>query len=341
MPLRFVRSLVLAAALPLALLAPPAAAGAPVQLKIATITPDGSSWMVEMRAAGAEIEKRTAGRVALKFYPGGVMGNDESVLRKIRIGQLHGAAFPMGSLGDVYPDSRVWGLPMLFRDSAEVDHVRAEFDKAFTDGLDAAGFVNFGFAEGGFAMVMSVNPLRSIADAKQQKVWVPEGDPVSYALMQALGVTPTTLPLTDVLTGLQTGLINAVGSSPLGAVAFQWHTKVRYVTEVPLVFLAGVFTIDKKAFARVDAADQAVVREVLTGTFRKLNVQNRKDNEQARAAMLKAGIQFIQPSADEVARWQKSADSVAVKLGAEGKFDPKLLERMRARIAAYRAAGGR
>lgn len=325
----------------LALVALPAFAGAPQNaLKIATIAPDGSSWMVEMRAAGAEIEKRTAGRVGFKFYPGGVMGNDTSVLRKIRIGQLHGAAFPVGALGEVYPDSRIWGLPMLFRSSAEVDHVRQEFDQVFTSGLEAAGLVNFGFAEGGFANVMSVAPLRSIADAKQQKVWVPEGDPVSYELMQALGVAPTTLPLTDVLTGLQTGLINAVGSSPLGAVAFQWHTKVRFVTEVPLVFLAGVFTIDRKAFAKLDPADQAVVREVFTTTFKKLNVQNRKDNESARAAMAKAGIQGVTPTADEIARWQKAADSVSTKLGADGQFDPKLLERFRARLAAYRAATG-
>jgi len=327
---------------PLAFVALTATAG-PAQnaLKIATIAPDGSSWMVEMRAAGVEIEKRTAGRVGFKFYPGGVMGNDTSVLRKIRIGQLHGAAFPIGALGEVYPDSRIWGLPMLFRSGAEVDHVRQEFDQVFTDGLDAAGFVNFGFAEGGFGMAMSVTPMRTVADMKAQKVWVPEGDPVSYAMMQAFGVTPTTLPLTDVLTGLQTGLINAVGSSPLGAVAFQWHTKVRYVTEVPLVFLAGVFTIDKKAFARLDPADQAVVREVFTATFRKLNAQNRKDDEQARAALAKAGIQSVTPTPEEVARWQKAADGVATKLGAEGQFDPKLLERVRARLAAYRAAAGR
>lgn len=331
---RLLLSLALCAAVPVA------AGPAPVALKIATIAPDGSSWMVAMRAAGADIEKRTAGRVAFKFYPGGVMGNDTSVLRKIRIGQLHGAAFSIGSLGEIYPDSRVWGLPMLFRDGAEVDFVRQEFDQVFTSGLEAAGFVNFGFAEGGFGMAMSVTPMRTVADMKSQKVWVPEGDPVSYAMMQALGVSPTTLPLTDVLTGLQTGLINAVGASPLGAVAFQWHTKVRYVTEVPLVFLAGVFTIDRKAFAKLEPADQAVVREVLTATFRRLNEQNRKDNEQARAALAKAGIQSIVPPADEVARWQKAADGVATKLGAEGQFDPKLLERVRARIATHRAKAG-
>ena len=324
-----------------AFLASAAAAGpAPTAFKIATLAPDGSSWMVEMRAAAAEIEKRSAGRVAFKFYPGGVMGNDQSVQRKIRIGQLHGAAFPLGALGDAYPDSRVWSLPMLFRSTAEVDFVRQEFDPVFSAGLEAAGFVNFGIAEGGFAEVMSVAPLRSLTEVKSHKVWVPEGDPVSYALMQALGVTPTTLPLTDVLTGLQTGLINAVGASALGAVAFQWHTKIRYVTDVPLVFLGGVFVIDQKAFARLDAADQALVREVFSATFKKLNQQNRRDDAAARAALAKNGIQFITLAPDEVARWQKAADGVATRLGAAGQFDPKLLQRMQARIASFRVNGG-
>ena len=229
---------------------------------------------------------------------------------------------------------------MLFRSTAEVDFVRQEFDPVFSAGLEAAGFVNFGIAEGGFAEVMSVAPLRSLTEVKSHKVWVPEGDPVSYALMQALGVTPTTLPLTDVLTGLQTGLINAVGASALGAVAFQWHTKIRYVTDVPLVFLGGVFVIDQKAFAKLDAADQVLVREVFSATFKKLNQQNRRDDAAAHAALAKNGIQFITLAPDEVARWQKAADGVATRLGAAGQFDPKLLQRMQARIAGFRANSG-
>lgn len=328
--------------LPLVLCTATAGAGpAPNTLKIATIAPDGSSWMVEMRAAGSEIEKRTAGRVAFKFYPGGVMGNDQSVLRKIRIGQLHGAAFPLGALGEIYPDSRIWGLPMLFRSNAEVDQLRQEFDPVFSAGLDAAGFVNFGLAEGGFANVMSVSPLRTVADMKAQKVWVPEGDPVSYAMMQALGVSPTTLPLTDVLTGLQTGLVNAVGASPLGAVAFQWHSRIRFVTEVPLVFLGGVFTIDKRAFARLEPADQAVVREAFTTAFRRLNEQNRRDNEQARAALVKNGVQFLMTTPEELALWQRAADGVATRLGAEGQYDPVLLKRFQTRLARIRSTDGR
>jgi TRAP-type C4-dicarboxylate transport system substrate-binding protein len=319
----------------LALALAPAAGAAP--LKIATDALDGGAWMVQMKAAAATIATRTGGRVQLKFYPGGSQGNDSAVRSKMRIGQLHGAMLTIGSLGETYPDSRIWGLPMLFRTQDEVDFVRQEFDPVFNKGLEAAGLVGFGFADGGFASVMSTVAVRSIPELKSQKVWAPQGDPVSYALMKELGVSPITLSAADVVTGLQTGLVNTVANSPLGALAFQWHTKVRFVTDVPLVYLGGILVIDKRAFDRIEAADQAVLREVLTTTFRGFNVQNRLDDASARSALTKAGVQFITPTADELTRWQRAADAVATRLVAEGQFDGALFKRFQDRLARYRA----
>src|SRR5690606_19697027 len=176
--------------------------------KIATLAPDGSSWMNDMRAAAEEIGKRTDNRVQFRFYPGGVMGNDQSVLRKIRIGQLHGAAFTAGSLAEVYPDINVLGLPFLFRNLDEVDYLRSQLDPVLRKGLEDAGFVNFGFAEGGFAKVMSTRPIRKTTDLNNEKAWVPDNDKISYRVMSALGVSPVRMPITDVLTGLQTGLMS-------------------------------------------------------------------------------------------------------------------------------------
>ncbi len=305
--------------------------------RIATLAPDGSSWMTAMRAATDEIAARTDNRVQFRFFPGGVMGNDESVLRKIRVGQLQGAALTGGSLGGVYPDSRIYGLPLMFRSLDEVDYVRARMDKTFNQGLEAAGFVNFGYAEGGMAYFMSGHPLRSVEDLKQEKAWVPEGDKVSYALMSAMGVSPVVLPLADVPAGLQTGLLTAIASSPLGAVAFQWYTSVKYVTDVPLAYLVGVFVIDRRAFNRLSAADQQIVREVLGATFQALNVQNREDNAQAREALIAQGLEFVQPSADEVAHWREIAAQTNQQLAAQGLFSAELLQQVQSLLTEYRA----
>ncbi len=200
-------------------------------LKIATIAPEGSSWMKDMRAGAAEILKRTDGRVVFKFYGGGVQGSDKQVQRKMRTGQLHGGAFTSGSMFNFQKNADLYALPLMFNDADEVAFVRSRLDPKLRQGLEDAGYVTFGFAGAGFAYMMSNRPLQTLADLSGQKVWTPEGDKISYAALQALGIAPVTMPLTDVLTGLQTDLLNSVTVSPIGAVVLQWHTRLTYITD--------------------------------------------------------------------------------------------------------------
>ena len=193
-------------------------------IKIATVAPDNSRWMQQMREGAEEVKARTAGRVTLKFYPGGVMGNDAQVLRKIRVGQLQGGAFTAGGLSERYPGLNVYGVPLLFRSLDEVDAVRKQLDPALAAGLEQAGFVSFGFIEGGFANLLSNEPISTVEDMRRKKVWVPEGDNISFVAMQTMGLSPSVLPVTDVLTGLQTGLIDITFASPVAALVLQWHT---------------------------------------------------------------------------------------------------------------------
>ena len=305
----------------------PAQAGE-TTFKIATLAPDGSSWMVEMRKSAETIAAATDGRVKFKFYPGGVMGNDKSVLRKIRIGQLHGAAFTAGGLAEVYPDILVYSLPFAFRSHEEVDYVRSQLDPVLKAGLEDAGFVTFGFADGGFAKIMSKSPIRSAADLTGEKSWVPEGDRISYDVLSALGVSPVTLPITDVMTGLQTGLVSAIGASPLGAIAFQWHTRVQYLTDEPLMYLMGIFAIDKQRFAKLSDADRKIVRDELERLFAALNVQNRKDNLAAHEALKAQGIEFVEPTAAGLDEWRSTSEAVSRELAADGAFSIELTNRV-------------
>jgi TRAP-type transport system periplasmic protein len=125
------------------------------ELKLATVAPEGSSWMKELRAAGLIVRDRTSGRVSLKFYGGGIQGNDKKVLRKIRIGQLQGGMFTSNGLEERYPDILIYGLPMLFNSEEEVAYVRQKMDVKLANGLEKAGFVSYGFAGGGFAYFMT------------------------------------------------------------------------------------------------------------------------------------------------------------------------------------------
>ena len=308
-------------------------------LKIATLAPEGSQWVEDMRAGAKAIKERTDGRVQLKLYAGGVMGNDAKVLRKMRIGQLHGAYFTATSLQEQYPDLNIYGLPFLYMTEDEVSHVRNTVDPILRDGLLDAGYETFGFSGGGFARLMSQTPVTSLEDLDRQKVWVPEGDNISYRAMQAMGLSPVTLPVTDVLTGLQSGLLDIVGSPPVAALVLQWHTKVKYVTDLPLVYTIGYLAIDKKAFGRLSAADQSIVREVLVGVSEVIDEANKTDNVEALAALGNAGLAFVSPEPTAVAGWRDDVLAANRKMAEEGLFSVELYDRVLALLAEYRASG--
>jgi TRAP-type C4-dicarboxylate transport system substrate-binding protein len=307
------------------------------QIKIATVMPGGSAWMQAMRAASSDIKTQTDGRVVIKFYAGGVMGNDKKVLRKIRIGQLQGGVFTANGLSDRYRDILIYGLPLVFQSQAEVDYVRGIMDPVLTEGLDKAGFVSFGFAGGGFAKFMGNKPVRSIEDLRGRKVWVPEGDAISYEAMVALDLSPVVLPITDVLTGLQTGLLEYIATPPVGAVVLQWYTKVKYVSTLPIAYAIATMVIDKRAFGALSEADQAIVRERLSAVYQQFDEQQREDNRQAEDALAANGLQFVDPDSELVPLLREAANAANLQMGRDGVFSAELLEQMLAHLKEFRS----
>lgn len=327
------KSLLLAGLLVMVMAPGPALA---VTLKLATVAPEGSQWMATMRAGAQEIKERTDGRVTIKLYGGGVMGAEKSMLRKMRIGQLQGGAFVASGLSPVYAPLNIYSLPLIFRSQDEIDYVREQLDARLLEGLEKEGFVSFGFAGGGFAKMLSNVPVRSLDDLRGQKVWVPEGDRVGYEAMEAFGLSPVTLPLTDVMTGLQTGLIDIVATSPVGAVVFQWYTKVKYVTELPIVYVFATMIVDKRAFDRLSAEDQAVVREVMGRVYEEFDRQSIPDNEGALEALVANGIEPVVPGGTAVADLHGRAWKVAEGMADKGLIEPAMLQELRQHLENYR-----
>jgi TRAP-type C4-dicarboxylate transport system substrate-binding protein len=314
-----------------------ASAASALEMKIASIAPDGSQWMQQMRKGAAEIRERTGGRVVVKFYGGGVMGNEKSVLRKMRVGQLHGGVFTSGGLDEVYPDLQLYSLLLTFRNMDEVDYIRQRLDRTLLEGMEQHGLVSFGFAGGGFAQLMATFPVRSSNDLKGRKFWVPEGDKISYAVAESLGLTPVTLPITDVMTGLQTGLIDSLGTSPIGVIAFQWHTKLKYVNSVPLAYLMATLVVDKKFFDRLSSEDQAIVREVMGRVYQEFDQQNRIENQAALKTLQQQGLVLVDPLPGEENRWRELAATVNNKVAHDGTFSPGLFEQLQQLLAQSRA----
>lgn len=305
-------------------------------LKVATLAPEGSAWMNLLREGAAQVAERTDGRVRFKFYPGGVMGNDATVLRKMRIGQLQGGAFTVGALSQLYPDIQIYSLPLLFRSYEEVDRVRSDLDTPIQQGLEDKGLVPLGLAEGGFIYLFSREPVASVEDVRRRKVWIPEGDQVSEAIVESADVASVPLSLGDVYTALQTDLVDTVAASPTAAIAFQWHTRVRAMTDFPLIYVVGTVALDRKVFRRLSDDDQRVVRQSMGEALRKLDRSNRAEDAQARMALRESGVEFVRPSKAALQSWRDIAARATERLRDSGAFRPETLRIIEATLADFR-----
>lgn len=302
-------------------------------LKIATIVPNGSSWMKEMKAAAKEVKQKTKGRVKIKYYPGGVMGSDKTVLRKMRSGQLHGGAISAGALAHIYNGVQLYSLPFTFNNLDEVRHVRKTFDPVISQGLSDKGFQLLGLSEGGFAYLMSNKAITNAADIQGQKVWVPEGDLIGNEIFTVAGIKPIASPVSNVYTGLQTGLLDTVTINPSGAIALQWHTKIQHLSDEPLLLIMGMLVVDQKKFNKIKPEDQVIVKEAVAAAFKRLDSINEQGDIGARAALLKNGIQFDKPSGPELREIAKQA---LINLKKENAYPAETYEQLQKVLTEYR-----
>ena len=308
--------------------------------KIATEAPDGLFFMKTVRAAAALIESETEGRVKFKIYPGGVQGDDQTVLRKIKIGQLHGGMVAAGSLTRFYPDLQVYNLPLSFRSYDEVDYVRQHLDSIIAKGLKDAGIITFGLGEMGFAYIFSNAPVESVADVLKSKAWVPDSDPTVLNIIRTFGISPIPLKFADVLPGLQTGLIDAVASPPVLVVAAQWHTRVKYVTEVPFMYTYAMMMMDQKPFNKISPTDQRTVEDKLGRAFAEIGKQVRQANVAAYNALLGQRIAVVRPSEEDMLVWQSKSEVAISKVVNSGLVSSKIVALLQKHLSEFRAGVG-
>lgn len=265
---------------------------ASTKIKFATVATEGSTWMKVMNEMAEAIEDSTAGEVKFKIYPGAVQGDEKDVLRKMRIGQVHSAGFTGVGLGEILPEVRIMDAPFLFNNYDEVDYVSEKLSKHFAKKFEEQGYVLLGWAEVGFVYVFTNTPVKDIKDMNGVKMWMWEGDPIAEAAFTSMNISPIPLSLTDVLTSLQTNLINGVYISPLACTALQWHTKVKYMLDLPLADSNGAVLITKKQFSKLTPEQQNILKYFSEKYLRKLTKLSREDNEKSLELIKKAGIQF-------------------------------------------------
>ena len=262
-------------------------------IKFATLAPEGSTWMNIMNELNESVIKKSGGRLKFQIYSGGVSGDEKDVIRKIKFGMLQAAGFTGNGLGEIVPEIRVLELPFLFKNSEQVDFVSDRMSGYFAEAFEKKGFVLLGWAEVGFVHVFTNYPVKNLADLKNVKMWTWEGDPLANATFNACGISPIPLSVTDVLTSLQTGMIDGVYSSPLGAVALQWFTRTKFMISPPMTNATGAVLLDKKMMNKLPDDLQAILQEESKKYLRKLVVSSRMDNQESIKILEKAGLKNI------------------------------------------------
>ncbi len=276
-------------------------------IKVALVTPDGSTWTNTIREMARDLKKESNGTLKLKIYPGGIKGDELDVLRQMRATRLHASGFSGVGLGVVLPQIRVLEAPLLFKNYAEIDHVKARLFDRFSAEFEKKGYVLLGFAEAGFVYFYSKKSLKGPEALKSVKMWAWKGDPVAETFLKTFGIRTYPLHLADVNTGLETGMIDSFYSPPLAAVAFQWTTRVEHILDYPMVNSTGALLISKRLFYRLSAENQALLRSLSLKYCTQLVDLTRRENKEAMTVLNGSGIQIDTPTEDQVALFTENA----------------------------------
>ncbi|MFQ5481771.1 MAG: TRAP transporter substrate-binding protein DctP [Nitrospinaceae bacterium] len=286
-----------------------------VSIKFATLAPDGSSWMRQMRLLEKEIEKQTQGAVRFKFYPGGVSGDEKDVIRKMRIGQIHAAGFTGVGLGEILPEVRVLDLPFLFENDREISYVYEKMTGYFAEAFEKKGFILLGWVPVGWVHFFSKAEVKTLEDLQRTKAWMWEGDPLVQTAYQVLGISPHPLSITDVLMGLQTGMLETVYASPLGALALQWFTKVNYMSRIRMGNATGGVLMSRRKFDRLSPEYQTKIREYSKKYLSVLVQKIQEDNDKAIKLMMQNGLKLSpEPAPAEIERFHRLGSEIRNRL---------------------------
>jgi len=313
------------------------AALAAAPLKLATLVPDGSIWDRALKEMGSEWSAATDGRVSLRIYPGGVAGDEADVVRKMRIGQLHAAALTVSGLGEIDSAFSVFATPLMFDSYDELLHVLERLEPELERRLEAKGFVLVHWGHGGWVHLFSKRPARSLADVKRMKMFAWAGDDPRVQLWRRAGFHPVALASTDILIGLQTGLIEAFPTPPLAALSLQWFRETPYMSEIGLAPLVGAVVVSKRSWDRITAEDRARLESIAQRYEDRLATEVPEQDELAIEQMKRRGLEVV--AVEDPAAWKAAAELFAE--ASRGELVPaSILDSVLAEIEAFRRSAG-
>jgi TRAP-type C4-dicarboxylate transport system substrate-binding protein len=304
-------------------------------LRMATEAPDGTAWARELRAFTRDVESATHGQVKLKWYWGGIAGDEAQIIPRIERGQLDGAGATAVLCERLAPSMRALRTIGVFRNWEESGWVRSRLSETFEKEFHDAGFVTLGLAGLGKVMLFSRVPVKSLADLRKLRIWGWNVDPFFTGMERSLGLNVVPTPLVEVGRALEEGRLDAFISVSTAVLAFQWYLQVKHVVDMPIGFLPGCIVVSNRVFARLPSAHQDAIRAAAAKTLVRFEDVGRETEARLLGGLLQKQGLVVAPPTEELRR-----DFFAAAREMRDKWDEvprQVLQRALGLLADYRA----
>jgi TRAP-type transport system periplasmic protein len=285
-----------------------AAWAGPVQIKVGTLAPEGSVWVKRLQVMAERWKKASEGTVELKIYPGGVAGDEGDMVRKMRIGQLHAAMITGIGLGSINRATIGLQVPMLIQSWEELDYIRERVGPEIAKEMESSGFVVLNWGDAGWVHFFSTKPAKTPDEYKKMKLFTYAGDASAEKAWRKSGFQPVPLSTTDVMSGLQTGMVESFQTTSLFALTSQWFTLAKNMLKVNWAPLNGATVISKKQWEKVDPKYREELLKIAAEEGAELRKEVRALSDNATQEMTKRGLQVAEPDAALVESWRKTAE---------------------------------
>lgn len=283
---------------------------AEISLKIGTLAPDSASLIQEAKEGFREVTERSQGRVRIVLYSGGVLGDERDMVRKLQIGQID-AVVVSGMLGALVPEMTIISLPFVFRSFDEFDALRDGLFERFSAAFEKQGLaLLLWFDIGGFTQLFSTQPIHSLDDLAQRKVWIWPNMPLADAAVRDFPMQAVPLDAPSVLMGFQTGMLDTMFSNPLAILLFQVQKHVKYMTRLDFSLVPVALLTTKKRYYEIPSDLREVIKTTLARYAPRLTLRARRDDDTALKALIRSGIQVVRPTPEEMADFQKTGEKV-------------------------------
>ncbi|MGB5524960.1 MAG: TRAP transporter substrate-binding protein DctP [Polyangiales bacterium] len=292
---------------------PRAEADGKTVIRFATIAPGGSTFGKILKAWGRTLSKETEGRVELRYYSGGSQGDERDFIRKMRAGQMDAAGVTTIGLGIVVRPALVLSAPGVIETYEELGRVRAKMNARFEKMFEDAGFILLNWSDAGKGRIMSTIPIARPADLKAARPWAWKDDPIFSEFLKVVGANPVRLGVTEVYAGLQTKMVDVVPASPIAALALQWFTKLKYMSNESFGIILGASLIKKDKFDQLSPEDQKVLKDTARRAAAALDKVVRRDDAKAYDVLLDRGIELVDTSPYR-AEWDQAAEDTIDRL---------------------------